>query len=227
MLGRLMRAMHAPVYRRRLEVLVREILPALRPNDRVLDVGCGNGTLGRALLDAPGAPPGLVVEGLERVRRGNEPIAVHAYDGGAIPFAARAYDVLIVADVLHHERAPEALLRECARVAGRLVIVKDHRVEGWFSQARVSFMDWAANAPYGVPCLYEYPSRAGWTERARRSGLRAERELHRMDLYPPGWNLVFGGRLQYMAFLTPESQAPAGINAPADVTAARGEAVRA
>ncbi len=203
----LMRSMHAPIYQRRLQVLVAEVLPALRPDDRVLDVGCGNGTLGKALLDASGAPAGLVVEGLERHRRGGEPIVVHAYEGGTLPFADGAYDVVIVADVLHHEPQPEALLRECARVAKRLVIVKDHRAEGWFSKARISLMDWAANAPYGVRCLYDYPSLAGWRDRAARAGLRPSRELDRMNLYPAGWNLVFGGRLQYMAFLTPDGRA--------------------
>ena len=42
----LMRAAHAPIYASRLRVLVEAITPNLRPGDRVLDVGCGVGTLG-------------------------------------------------------------------------------------------------------------------------------------------------------------------------------------
>ena len=196
-----MSRMHAPIYRHRLAVLVAEIAPALRPGDRVLDVGCGNGTLGRALMDDPRTPKGVTVEGLERVARGGEPITVHAYPGGRFPFDDGAYDVVIVADVLHHERDPMALLAECARVAGRLVIIKDHRVEGLFSKARVSLMDWAANAPYGVPCLFRYNSLQQWRQVPEQLKTRVQRELVSMNLYPGIWNPLFGKSTQYMAFL--------------------------
>src|SRR4051794_21366865 len=85
--SRLAAKLHGPVYRSRLKELLRHILPHLKTGDRVLDVGCGNGTLGRALMDAPTSPEGLIVEGLERAVRGGEPITVHAYDGATLPFA--------------------------------------------------------------------------------------------------------------------------------------------
>lgn len=203
--------MHRPVYEARLRELVRRIVPHLRPGDRVLDVGCGSGALGRALLDAAGSPEGLVVEGLERSPRGGESITVHAYpDGGGgggggagrwIPFDDAAYDVVIVADVLHHEAAPDRLLSQCARVAGRLLIIKDHQLCGPMARWRVSFMDWAANAPYGVACLYRYNTPEQW-RRARGSlGMELIEELGSMNLYPPVVNLVFGRRLQYFAVL--------------------------
>ncbi len=194
--------MHAPVYAARLRALVAAITPHLKPGDRVLDVGCGNGTLARALLDNPGAPAGLVAEGLERYKRGGEPITVHAYDGVKMPLADRSYDCVIVADVLHHEEDPDRLLRECARVSRRLVIIKDHSVAGPLAQQRISFIDWAANAPYGVKCLYRYNTPAGWAGVRSRLGLGLVEERLAMDLYPPGFNALFGRRLQYFAVLS-------------------------
>ena len=149
-LAGLMQRWHEPIYKSRLRELVRQIAPLLRPNDRVLDVGCGFGALGRAILDSPECPPGIAVRGLERFQRGGELIDVDAYDGVVFPHGDRSFDVVIVADVLHHEEEPERLLRECARVAARLVILKDHKIDGLLAWQRVALIDWAANAPYGV-----------------------------------------------------------------------------
>ena len=54
----MMKAAHAPIYDARLRALVAAIVPHLRPNDRVLDVGCGVGTLGKAIMDSPDCPDG-------------------------------------------------------------------------------------------------------------------------------------------------------------------------
>jgi SAM-dependent methyltransferase len=197
----LLRALHGPIYERRLATLSGLFVAELRPGDRVLDVGCGFGALGRALLDHPACPAGVQVEGLERVPRGNELITVHAYPGGRMPFADRTWDVVIVADVLHHDHAPDALLREAARVARRAVIVKDHKPEGLLGYRRICFLDWAANAGYGVPCLYRYPTLEGWRALFRTLPVTVAREHTSLDLYPFGWNTLFGKRLHYVAVL--------------------------
>ena len=46
-------------------------------------------------------------------------------NGKSLPFEDGAYDVVILADVLHHDPDPVALMKECGRVAKRFVIVKD------------------------------------------------------------------------------------------------------
>lgn len=193
--------MHAPVYESRLRELVRQIVPQLRAGDHVLDVGCGSGALGQAILQAPARPAGLRVEGLERARRGNELISVTEYDGATIPLSDASVDVVILADVLHHEVDPHRLLGECARICRRLLVVKDHQLAGPLAQQRIALIDWAANAPFGVPCLYRYNTRGQWHEWFQKHGLAIERELASMHLYPPPYNLLFGRRLQYMAFL--------------------------
>lgn len=196
-----MRRLHAPVYAARLKALTAAVLPHLKEGDRVLDVGCGNGTLGRALMDHPAAPKGLVVEGLERFKRGGEPITVHAYDGVAMPLPDASFDAVIVADVLHHEEDELRLLRECARVSRRLVIIKDHVVQGALAQQRISLIDWAANAPYGVKCLYRYHTPQEWRAIPPALAMTPREERLHMDLYPFGFNALFGRGLQYFAVL--------------------------
>jgi SAM-dependent methyltransferase len=201
MLKRLLRALHKPIYDRRLETLSELFVSFLRPGDRVLDVGCGFGALGKAMLDHPRCPSGVTVEGIERAPRGDELITVHRYPGGRLPFDDGAYDAVVVADVLHHDRTPDLLLRECARVAKRIVIVKDHKPEGILGYQRICFLDWAANHGYDVPCLYRYPTLAEWRDQFSRLPAPIETERLSLDIYPPGWNSLFGKRLHYVSVL--------------------------
>jgi len=211
-INKLMHAMHRPVYESRLRELVRRITPHLHEGDSVLDVGCGVGTLGQALLDAPDRVAGLEVRGLERVKRGGEPIEVLEYDGGDIPLEDNSCDVVILADVLHHEPDFDRLLGECVRVSSRLIIIKDHVIAGPMAQRRISLIDWAANAPYGVPCLYRYNTPGEWRAIHARFGLEPIEELTSMQLYPPIVNLLFGRRLQYFAALERAAGAPVSAN---------------
>jgi SAM-dependent methyltransferase len=206
-----MKRLHGPVYASRLAELVRRITPHLRENDQVLDVGCGYGTLGRAIMDGPTCPRGVEVRGLERVKRGGEAIPVDAYDGSRLPHADRSFDVVMLADVLHHENDPHRLIGECVRVSRRLLIIKDHQVKGPLARQRISLMDWAANAPYGVPCLYRYNSPAEWDQWKRRHALQADEELRSMRLYPLPYSLFFTPALQYMGvFRVPDAGATMG-----------------
>ncbi|MEM6853427.1 MAG: class I SAM-dependent methyltransferase [Planctomycetota bacterium] len=214
LIGNLMKSMHAPVYRSRLAGLVKVITPELEATDRVLDVGCGNGQLGRALMDAL---PGLEVAGLERAVRDGAAIEVSAYDGITFPFEDNTFDAVIVADVVHHDAEPLRVLRECRRVAKRLVILKDHKVDGpavTLPYRRICLMDWAANVQYGIPCLYDYPTREGWHERFAEIGAEVQNEHTRLQLYPRPYRWFFTPRLQYLTVIN-AAPAPAPGMAPA------------
>jgi SAM-dependent methyltransferase len=199
---RLMARLHRPIYASRLRGLLKCIAPVLRSGDRVLDVGCGVGAVGRAIMDASSTPPGVVVTGLERVRRTDELIPVDEYDGHTIPYVDDSFDVVILADVLHHEPDPERLLAECVRVCRRLIIIKDHKPDGFLGHARVCLLDWAANDPYAVRCLYQYQTLQQWRFMIDRHGLKIEQEWTRLRLYSFPYWLFFTDDLQYMAVLS-------------------------
>jgi len=199
--------LHQPVYAKRLEVLSGMIASHLREGDGVLDVGCGSGQLGRAILDHPSRPSKLTVEGCEKFRRGDELIPTLQIDGHSIPAADGEFDVTILADVVHHEEKPDLLLKEVVRVTRRFVILKDHVPEGFLAFQRICFIDWAANSPYGVKCLYRYPSAAEWRRKFTSLGLEVVEEITSIDLYPPVLNVLFGKRLQYFSVLEKINQA--------------------
>jgi SAM-dependent methyltransferase len=196
-----MARLHRSVYASRIRGLAERVSQVLQPGDQVLDVGCGIGALGRAIMDLPSSPPDVRVSRLERVRRGNELIPVDEYDGHTIPHADRSFDVVILADVLHHEKDPNHLLAECVRISRRLVIIKDHKPDGLFGHARICLLDWAANDPYSVPCLYRYQTLPQWRNMFVQHQLLVENEWTRLRLYPFPYWLFFTDRLQYMAVL--------------------------
>lgn len=198
----LMRALHRPVYESRLRALASRIAPHLRAGDSVLDVGCGSGQLAGAILADRRCPGGVTIRGLERRVREGAPIEVTAYGGGQFPFEDGTFDAVILADVLHHDERPEDLLAQSVRVSRRIVIIKDHQLKGPLARPRVAFIDWAANIGYGVPCLYRYNTPTDWERTVERQRLRVVEQCERLpDLYPPGLNLLFGGRLHYFGVL--------------------------
>jgi 2-polyprenyl-3-methyl-5-hydroxy-6-metoxy-1,4-benzoquinol methylase len=95
------------------------LLDAVRPGDRVLDLGAGDGAFAAALLDA-----GAVVSGVdvaeEALRRGRAraPGADlrRVAEGEPLPFAEDAFDVVWAGEVLEHVADVVGLLAEVRRV---------------------------------------------------------------------------------------------------------------
>lgn len=196
MLRPLLRALHKPVYEHRQRVLVSLISPHLDPGAHVLDVGCGFGHLGRALMDAS---PSIQVEGAEAAVREGALIPITAVPAASLPWTDGSFDAVILADVLHHDHDQARLLCESARVSKRLVIIKDHLREGFLAEQRISLLDWAANAGYKVPVLYKYNSLSEWRSLVATVSSKVIVEQTSIDIYPPVFNTLLGKGLHYFA----------------------------
>lgn len=191
-------ALHgAAVFGRRIRVLADAIAPLL-PAGRVVDVGCGSGTLARAVVQRR---PDVSPEGFDVLVRPRAEIPVTSFDGRRLPLPDDAAGAAMIVDVLHHAEDPVGLLAECARVAP-VVVVKDHLSDGWLDERTLAFMDWVGNRPHGVVLPYRYFSPGSWERALRTAGLAERSRSGVAGLYPFPFSLAFGrGGLQFVARL--------------------------
>lgn len=198
---KLVGALHAPlVFDRRTRVLSEALAGLLPPQASVLDVGCGDGTIS-AMIAA--ARPDVAMRGVDVMVRPQTRILVELFDGRTLPAADRSVDVVMFVDVLHHTDDPAVLLREAARVARRMVLLKDHTRDGVLAGARLRFMDWVGNAPHGVVLPYNYWPEARWRASFAALGLTVAAWRREIGLYPFPASLVFGHGLHCIVALTP------------------------
>lgn len=198
-------ALHAKmVFGRRIRVLSRHIADHLSGGS-VLDVGCGDGTLAQAVMQLK---PETRFEGIDVFLRPSVAIPAQVYDGQTIPFPDGAFDWVTICDVLHHTDDPGRVLSECARVARKGVVVKDHLREGFMAGPTLRLMDWVGNRGHDVRLPYNYLSRAEWSAIFRRFGIVEKRRDERLGIYPAPFGLIFDRTLHFVATLARTSPAP-------------------
>jgi len=195
-LGALGAAHGALVFGRRVRVLAGVLAPLL-PAGRLIDVGCGDGSVSAAIS---ALRPDVRAEGLDVLLRPSCAIPVHAFDGRRLPLADGEADAALLIDVLHHADDPVALLAECARAA-RVVVVKDHLSRSRLDERVLAFMDWVGNRPHGVVLPYAYFSPGSWERAVAEAGLREERRGDVPSLYPFPFSALFGRDLHFVSRL--------------------------
>lgn len=189
------------IFGRRVQALADNIA-AMIPDGSVslLDVGCGDGTLARSIVERK---PGLAAEGVEIRARPVTAISVREFDGRTLPFGDRSHDVVMLVDVLHHAEDPALLIREAGRVARRAVIIKDHLTGAWLSHERLRLMDWVGNIGHGVPLRYAYWSPEQWSDAFRNARLSEVERRERLGLYGPTFRWIFERHLHFVSRLVP------------------------
>lgn len=204
---RALNALHARlVFSRRIRVLARHIAGQLSAGD-VLDVGCGDGTLAQAVMQIN---PQTRFQGIDVFLRPTVAIPAQVYDGQRIPFPDGAFDWVTICDVLHHTDDPSLVLAECARVARKGVVIKDHLRDGLLAGPTLRLMDWVGNRGHDVRLPYNYLSKREWTAIFDRLGLRASRWDQALGIYPFPFGLVFDRSLHFVANVVDKAQTPGG-----------------
>ena len=193
-------AAHAPVFARRIEVLSRHLAEMLPQDASVLDVGAGDGSLAKRLMERR---RDLRVQGVDVLVRPDTHIPVREFDGTTLPFPDRSFDAVMLVDVVHHAADQAALMREVARTARRAVLIKDHFVQGLLARPTLRFMDWVGNARHGVRLPYSYWTPGEWEAAYRDAGLQRTAQRDRLGLYPWPASIIFDRGLHFIAALSP------------------------
>lgn len=102
-----------------LELIHRYLRP---PRGRVLDVGCGFGGYGRALIAEGYDWFGVEVKESDCVELSRLGLPHQRVDGGPLPFADASFDSAICIEVLEHIAAPKPFVAEIRRVTRRRVL---------------------------------------------------------------------------------------------------------
>jgi ubiquinone/menaquinone biosynthesis C-methylase UbiE len=189
---------HAFVSGRRVRVLAEMLAAQVPQGASVLDIGCGDGTIGNLVARQR---PDVSIHGVEFLVRPGCKIECRPFDGSSLPFPDASFDVCLFVDVLHHTKDPAILLGEAARVSRSFVLVKDHVDENFLDDVTLRLMDWVGNRPHGVVLTYNYQSRKEWVEHFSRSGLAEVTWTTQVPLYPWPFRLLVGRGLHFVSLL--------------------------
>lgn len=201
MIKNLVGNMHSKlIFKRRTEVLARDISALIPANSHVLDIGTGDGRIAQLFMRGQ---PNLQIEGVDVLVRERTHIPVRQFDGYTLPYSDKSVDVVTFVDVLHHADVPAHLLAEAARVARIAVIIKDHLAESKVDHLTLRLMDWIGNAPHSVALPYNYASCATWKMWFKREHLELETFTSNVLLYPWPLSALFGRSLHFIARLRP------------------------
>jgi len=198
---RTLNALHDTLaFKRRVRVLAKLVAKELHGGQSVLDIGCGDGSIAKAIV---AERPEYDIRGLDVFKRPHAWIPVDVFDGWTIPLPDRSVDWITIVDVLHHTDDPKVLLAESARVARLGVVLKDHLCDGFAAYPTLRLMDWVGNRGHDVRLVYNYLSKDEWEHVFAAASLIATTWTEDLHLYPVPFNAIFDRHLHFVATLTP------------------------
>lgn len=166
------------------------LLPYLARSRTILDFGCGDLSLARALT---GAIPGASITGADVVDSGVRVPGVQflLYDGVRLPFGYTSFDAAVAYHVFHHTNDPRSALRDVLRVTKHTLLMVEpvyrNRIDIFF----MKILDRAGNGwrSAAIPMPFTFQKEHTWNTWAEELGWKVT------DILPagvlPGW-LPFG-----------------------------------
>lgn len=150
--------MAVTAYRDRVLSAIDRALPLVQPAARTaLDFGSGDGFFCAQLRER-----GLSVTPVDVVERAHSLVAPQLYDGGALPFPDRCFDLAYAIDVLHHCPDPRFAIAELTRCSAGWLLIKDHNCDGAVGHFALAVLDELGNRRFGIPSPGRYQRAWGW-----------------------------------------------------------------
>jgi len=103
------------------KVVVRLYKGWIKRGQRVLDVGCGDGTVSGIIKKKFGCD--VKCTDIRNYIRNDLPFSLMK-DDKHLPFKNKSFDIVMLNDVLHHTEKQSELFRECLRVGKRVLVVE-------------------------------------------------------------------------------------------------------
>ncbi len=186
------------VAQRRARVLSGHLARMIPSGARVLDVGCGDGSIAGLVAEQR---RDLGMAGIDVLMRPDARIAVSQFDGRVIPYDDDSFDTVMFVDVLHHTEDPISLLREAVRVTRRAIVIKDHMCDGWLADRTLRLMDVVGNARHGVSILFNYWTHQRWLDAFGELNLRIGEWKTDLRIYPQPASLMLDRSLHFLTRL--------------------------
>jgi len=159
-----------PLLQVRSRHIARVLMKHLKPGDRVLDVGCGSLAVGKMITSRMDVE-WVAIDVVDYCEPGLE---FHLYDGKRIPFEDGAFDVVLLAFVLHHCEDLLEVFQESCRVSRERLLILEDLVDGSIQSLVVTKLhDWIANGLLysGIPLPYRFNTLREWEEIMRQAEL--------------------------------------------------------
>ena len=140
----------------------------IKPEDKILDIGCGNGGVVRMLRD----------QGYSNVKTIDvvnlsyfDEVTPVIYNGEDIPFNDNSFDAVQILTVLHHAANPKRVVEEAKRVSSSKLIIMEDVYDNKFMEVMTKFMDSFVNFEFKGH-VHQNKTEQEWEELFEELGLR-------------------------------------------------------
>ncbi|MBI4894357.1 MAG: methyltransferase domain-containing protein [Candidatus Aenigmarchaeota archaeon] len=150
----------------------------IKNNSSVLDVGCGDGSMGKMIGDEFKCE----IQGTDIMDfvKGRIPFKIMSSET-KLPYRNKEFDFAMLNDMLHHTRKQKEILLEALRVADN-VLIFDTRPT-FSAKVLDHVLNWQHNVKMPIPLTHRTPE--GWKSLFEKMGLKSEyREPEHSFMYP-------------------------------------------
>lgn len=137
------------LYMNRAYQIAPKITPFIAKNDKVLDIGCGTGSIAKVIKKEKLAKITLVDVAHNPIC---DQYPVVIYDGKNLPYDNNQFNVSLLTAVLHHAKNPSKVLDEAIRVTSDKIIVAEDVFTDFLGRAITfvgdSILNWEIHSPF-------------------------------------------------------------------------------